>query len=813
MIAKNEEANLPTCLRSVADLVDEIIVVDTGSTDRTKATAAGLGARVFDFTWIDDFAAARNESMKHATGQWIFWLDGDESLDAENRERFRILRTNLPDENVAYIMEQRSIADPVTREVSVFSQARLFRNLPQIRWKYRVHEQILPALEQIGTAMRFPGISIQHAGYEEPVLYRRKQERNLQLLRKQEAEQPDDPLTLFNLGLTYHVLGKTSEAVPYWRRCLERSAPGLSLVRKLYALMAKGHYQLGQRQEALALCRTGLSFYPHDVELLSLEAGLLSERGDLAGAQASLIRLLEAPNDDYFVAGVDVGLRGYKSRHNLATLHKMQNRLPDAEAQWKAALAERRDYIPALLELGNLYAMQQRWEEAEPIIRQLERAGGSGAVQLQALRFMARQDNNAARRVLEEAIACAPQAIELHQMLSRLLLREGRDAPAIEKSLRAILALDPYHVEARNNLTVFLRQQGRPIDAIPSDIATELLARADKAFQAASFDEAVPLYRSLLHANFLPGLMLYRLALISNVQGHHNTAWELHVQAVAIDPALAGKITPVDSPHHAIVCRPQYALEEVALCPVCGGIAQKPIMVVNCLPFNHYHPVFHPVRRWVRCEGCGHGFANPRPTASALTEAYRDPPPAHLLSWSYDRLTLWSDIVHELWQRRPGGDFLDVGTGNGGLTGVAIDFGYRVCGLDVHPAYADHVRRLGAEFLLGDLIVFDFGSRKFDVIALGDVLEHIADPRLAIRKVASLMKTDGLIWLSTPNYEGVWTRSLGEKDAMWMEGEHLQFFSLRSLARLMNDHGLRIIDYRLSKRYVGCAEVIINRSD
>src|SRR5690242_15059907 len=81
MIVKNEEASLATCLQSAADLVNEVIVVDTGSSDQTKAIAARFGARVHDFAWVNDFSAARNESLRQASGEWIFWLDADESLD------------------------------------------------------------------------------------------------------------------------------------------------------------------------------------------------------------------------------------------------------------------------------------------------------------------------------------------------------------------------------------------------------------------------------------------------------------------------------------------------------------------------------------------------------------------------------------------------------------------------------------------------------------------------------------------------------------------------------------------------------------
>jgi glycosyltransferase involved in cell wall biosynthesis len=107
-MVKNEQDNLASCLRSAADLVYEMIIVDTGSTDRTKDVAASLGARVFDFAWVDSFAAARNESLRHATGDWIFWLDGDEYLDEANRHKVRVLFANLGQENAAYSMKQCS---------------------------------------------------------------------------------------------------------------------------------------------------------------------------------------------------------------------------------------------------------------------------------------------------------------------------------------------------------------------------------------------------------------------------------------------------------------------------------------------------------------------------------------------------------------------------------------------------------------------------------------------------------------------------------------------------------------------------------
>jgi GT2 family glycosyltransferase len=96
MIVRDEEANLPRCLSSVQGIFDEIVVVDTGSTDRTAAIAREFGARVFDFVWVDDFAAARNAALARATGDYAFWLDADDLVEQPEREKLRELLASLP---------------------------------------------------------------------------------------------------------------------------------------------------------------------------------------------------------------------------------------------------------------------------------------------------------------------------------------------------------------------------------------------------------------------------------------------------------------------------------------------------------------------------------------------------------------------------------------------------------------------------------------------------------------------------------------------------------------------------------------------
>jgi GT2 family glycosyltransferase/tetratricopeptide (TPR) repeat protein len=455
LIVKNEEKNLPACLESAADLVDETIVVDTGSTDATKAVAGRFGAKVVDFPWIDSFSAARNQSLRHAGGQWIFWLDADDRLDADNREKLRTLFAGLKPENAAYSMKCLCLPDADTGTATVVDHIRLFRNDPALRWEHRVHEQILPAIRRAGADVRWSDVVIHHAGYQDAKVRRRKLERDLRLLEQEHAELGDHPFTLFNLGSVYQELGRHAQAVTLLRRSLERSHPSDSIVRKLYALIVNCHRVQGQPAEAVAACQEGRRIYPDDPELLFGEALLRRDQKDWEGAVACLNQLLQGKPDAHF-ASVDAGLCGYKARQNLGVIYRQQNKLGEAEREWRAVVAERPAFLPAWQALGDLYLTQQRWPELEEAAQQLEirPQGRLEAAVLRGRAELAQRNFAAARQHLEQTIVAYPQTLWPRVILSHVLLQEGRDLDAAEKALQDILALEPHHAEARNNLAV-----------------------------------------------------------------------------------------------------------------------------------------------------------------------------------------------------------------------------------------------------------------------------------------------------------------------------------------------------------------------
>ena len=159
---------------------------------------------------------------------------------------------------------------------------------------------------------------------------------------------------------------------------------------------------------------------------------------------------------------MDVGLRGYKARHNLAVLCQEEGRPAEAERHWQAALAEQSHFTPALLGLGEVYLTQQRWTDLEQLAARL---GGQGlAVEgevLEARALLARKQFQAARLLLEEVIAGHPEAAYPWVILSHVLLQEGKDWGGAEHVLRQIIHRDPQHREAWHNLNTLLHQKGR----------------------------------------------------------------------------------------------------------------------------------------------------------------------------------------------------------------------------------------------------------------------------------------------------------------------------------------------------------------
>jgi hypothetical protein len=215
LIVRDEERFLGACLASLAGIVDETVVVDTGSTDGTREIALRSGARVGDFPWRDDFAAARNHALDLARGQWILYIDADERVRPFPPQR---LRRQLEDQG---LVGARVLLHPRPR-FTPYRELRLFRNHPTIRFRGVIHENIWPALDAYralrGGAIGESDLVVDHEGYEGT--QDGKHARNLPLLRRALAEDPSRVFCWCHLASIHLSLGEAGPAEEAWRSAL-----------------------------------------------------------------------------------------------------------------------------------------------------------------------------------------------------------------------------------------------------------------------------------------------------------------------------------------------------------------------------------------------------------------------------------------------------------------------------------------------------------------------------------------------------------------------------------------------------------------
>ena len=149
MIVKNEEEVLDRCLSSIADLMDEIIIVDTGSTDRTKEIARRYTSKIYDFTWTGNFADARNYSFSKASAQYIYCADADEVLDAENHAKFLLLKKGLlPEIDIVQMYYCNQLSYNTIYNYDKEYRPKLYKRLRTFTWVNPIHEtvQIQPVI-------------------------------------------------------------------------------------------------------------------------------------------------------------------------------------------------------------------------------------------------------------------------------------------------------------------------------------------------------------------------------------------------------------------------------------------------------------------------------------------------------------------------------------------------------------------------------------------------------------------------------------------------------------------------------------------
>ena len=299
MIVKNEAPHLERCLLSVAGVVDELVVVDTGSTDRTVEIAAAHQARLFHFAWRDDFSLARNFSLDQARGEWILHLDADEELETDTRARLRPLLAETRADGLLMTQRNFTAGSDLVRYDDL-RITRLFRNRPEFRYEQAIHEQIRPSIDRHGGRVAPSDLVIWHYGYVTQTAQgqQSRARRNLELLEMELAAKPGDAYLHYQVGVTHKSLGHSDLAESHLRQALalDIRALGDEISDNAYMKLAQLTYAAGRHGDAVKYADASLSINPNNTISLYLSALIAVSNGDIKKARGYFARVKQQPD-------------------------------------------------------------------------------------------------------------------------------------------------------------------------------------------------------------------------------------------------------------------------------------------------------------------------------------------------------------------------------------------------------------------------------------------------------------------------------------------------------------------------------------
>ena len=423
MIVKNEEQMLGNSLSSISGISDELIIVDTGSVDNTKAIASQYNAKIYDFKWNDDFSAARNYSLEKATGDWILVLDADESIsECDHEHLLKLINSNDSD---AYILDQRTYGNNLKNSFYVSKSndnykesqsyngwilsklVRLFKNDHTYHYRYKIHEVIEPSIEECSGVIKEAGIPIHHFTYsKDDNFLNEKIQRYLDIGLKQIKDTPNNPKPYLEVALVYFQRKDYKNAEDLLLKSISID-PGYP---ELHDTLGTIYLETNRILEAEKVLRDGLSINGNNIKMLNKMASVCFSKKDFSSAK------------DFLEQALLMDANSLMTYNNLGLLYALSNEPQKAIDYFSKSLSISPDNLYALTTQGMLYVNLGKHVEARNI---LDRA--------------LKEDANDVRVLYHLAISCG--ALGQKGKAKNLLLRAKNispDDPAILSSLKQL---------------------------------------------------------------------------------------------------------------------------------------------------------------------------------------------------------------------------------------------------------------------------------------------------------------------------------------------------------------------------------------
>jgi len=371
MIVKNEEAMLPRCLDSVRHLVDEMIIVDTGSTDNTIEIAERYGAQVYTYPWNSSFADARNYAMRQAKMDWIFIMDADNELPAEDAGKLRDMVSGQVDATAWFCKTISYLGDdPDPTNVICNLNIYLVRNHMGYRFVGDIHEQISCGDSTKKPVTAISDMRVYHYGYlNHAVQSQGKRERNMAMIQQELEKRPGDPFMLYNLGNEYYARSRVQEAYDCYLKSFEKFDPDVGYSTKLILRLIVCCDILGKTSQELNYIDKGLKHYPRYTDLEFIRGTLWLTKERYLAAIRSYKRCLKMGESPLLLSNIP-GVGTYRAAQMLCQLHNNLGETPAAIRYARLALKFAPNNREALCLLAS---MMLEYDPPEIVLCRLQR--------------------------------------------------------------------------------------------------------------------------------------------------------------------------------------------------------------------------------------------------------------------------------------------------------------------------------------------------------------------------------------------------------------------------------------------------------
>lgn len=328
MIAKNEEKNMERCLAAIKPYGFEIVVVDTGSTDRTKEIAARYTDKIFDFTWIDDFSAARNFSLQRASNDYVLILDCDEVIAELDKELMSDMMGQFPEAVGRLAIDNHYISN----QTDMVYQDRLGRlfNRRFFHFESPIHEQVTHNTKGMHYAGYDLPLRVDHIGYLGSVTdLQSKVERNNALLFKELEKHPEDPYLYFQIGQSYNMIYDYENSYIYYGKALEYDVdPGEEWVQMMIIAYANSLLHTGRKEEALQLHAVYDAFATSS-DFFCCMGQIYMANGQYVKAMMEFVKAIHCP------IARESGTNTFIPTYNIGLINEMMGNIEEALVHYK----------------------------------------------------------------------------------------------------------------------------------------------------------------------------------------------------------------------------------------------------------------------------------------------------------------------------------------------------------------------------------------------------------------------------------------------------------------------------------------------